>query len=379
MADASGGSSVDKTLAIKIKPTLDIDALASQIKEALVKAGLKIPLAAQASDSTSPKKSRKKGSITDTDDDDDDRKEGDNSKAVSAIRAVGAVTKIGFDLAQQTFNGIFGIIKDIHERVKQSSAFLATVENLFNLAMTLLLMPLGNAIADVILPKTIDLVDGVLGLWEEFEKYTGKDGLKNIISIVMDKGIKLVGEYLLNLGDIFTDTGDTLLSSIGHLFNTLGKWLENGKLVGILKALFNIFEKFADHIDLWIPLIIGYQSAQLIATIAAAATNNVFGWTGANAFIVPAATAAGGLAGFGISYGYLNSADGGEVPHTTGGQMIRVAEHEDEVIIPKSKLQGMGGNTYYYTVNGYTTEEVKQLIRDYISSEISNSQYRSGL
>lgn len=370
MADAGGGGPADRTLAIKIKPTLDIDALTAQIKEALVKAGLKLPIATpgttEGSDGQTPTttKTGTKPNPKTT--------QNEQSKTVSAIRAVGSVAKVGFDIAQQTFNGIFGIIKEIHARVKQSSAFLATVENLFNLAMTLLLMPLGNAIADVILPKTIDLVDGVLGLWEEFEKYTGKGDLKNIVSIVMNEGIRLIGEYLKDIGNIFIDTGDSLLKSIGHLFNWLGKWLEDGKLTDLLNTMFNIFKVFTENMNIWIPLIIGYQIAQLGATIG-----------GSGLFGNPLSAAAGAGVGFalgaGISAAILNSADGGEIPQTSGGQLVRVAEHETEVIMPKSQLQNMGGNTYYFTVNGYTTEEVKQLIRDYISSEISNSQYRSGL
>ena len=366
MAEGDGGNPASSTLSIKIKPTLDIDALASQIKEALVKAGLNLPVKTEGhaqAQAQGQAQGQRKGGTGSKD------PPSTKDKTVSAIRAVGSVAKVGFDIAQKTFNGILGIIKDIHNRVKQSSAFLATVENLFNLAMTLLLMPLGNAIADVILPKTIDLVDGVLGLWDEFEKYTGKGDLKSIVGIVMNEGIKLIGEYLNDIGNIFIDTGDNLLGSIGHLFNWLGTWLENGKLVGVLNTLFDIFKVFAENLNIWIPLIIGYQIAQIGATIGAAAG--------------PIWAMAGAAAGFGTGFSagalILNSADGGEIPHTSGGQLVRVAEHENEVIVPKSKIQNMGGNTYYYTVNGYTTEEVKQLIRDYISSEISNSQYRSGL
>lgn len=365
--------SVEKTLAIKITPKMDVDALTQQIKQALVNAGMEIPVV---------KKDASNGQVsytTTTDQENEPKgpkdKQGVSKETISTIRAVGQIAKTGFNIAQQTFNGIFGIIKDLHVRVKQSSAFLASVENLFNLAITLLLMPLGNAIAETILPATVELVESVVGLWDQFEEFAGTGDLRSIIDVVLKEGLKLIGNYLNELGTIFVDTGDTLLGAIGNLFLWLGGLLESGKLTGLLETLFSIFSVFAENMNIWIPLIIGYQTAILGATMG-------------SSIPVVGSLIGGGLgfaAGFGVSSAYLNipsAADGAMIPHTTGGQTIRVAEHENEYIVPESKMNlggAGGGNNYYVTINGYTSEEVKQYVRDVIHDEISGSQYRSGI
>lgn len=367
------GNAAEKTLAIKITPKLDIDALTKQIKEALTKAGL--PLQVGQAGQGAPAGQEGQGQTPP----EDGEGEGAGGKklltkanAVAAIRTVGKLVKIGLDATQKTFNGIFGIIKDIHNRVKQASAFLEAVENLFNLAMTLLLMPLGNALAEVILPSAVNLVEKVVKLWDQFEKYTGKKGLKDIISLVMTQGVQLIGTFFKEVGRDFRESGDTLLKGIANLFNWIGNLMETGKLTTLFNLMFTVFEKLTGAMHVWIPLIIGLMTQQLLATML----------SGLNILGIPIGSliAIGAGVGVGLSAeAYLNSADGGEIPQTAGGQLVRVAEHESEVIIPKSQLQNMGGNTYNFTVNGYTTEEVKQLIRDFISSEISNSQYRSGL
>lgn len=362
------GNAAQKTLAIKITPKLDVDALTKQIKEALTKAGLPLQ-AGQGAPAGQQGQSQDKTNV---------EGEGAEGKklltkdnAVLAIRTVGKVVKVGLDATQKTFNGILGIIKDIHGRVKQASAFLETVENLFNLAMTLLLMPLGNALAEVILPSAVNLVEKVVKLWDQFEQYTGKQGLKSIISIVMSQGIQLIGTFFKEIGRDFRDSGDTLLKGISNLFNWIGNLMENGKLANLFNMMFTIFEKLTGAMHIWIPMIIGLMTQQLLATALSGIP--IIGKYAA------AISAVGGVAVTAGAEYYLNSADGGEIPQTAGGQLVRVAEHETEVIMPKSQLQNMGGNTYNFTVNGYTTEEVKQLIRDFISTEISNSQYRSGL
>ena len=359
--------SAEKTLAIKITPKLDMEELTRQIKSA-------VNAALATGQITRTTVEQEQGPTGGGGKKEEKVKTGgdDSKKKIEAIRAVGQVAKTGFNIAQQTFNGIFNIIKDLHARVKQSSAFLASVENLFNLAVTLLLMPLGNAIADTILPATVELVESVVGLWEKFEEYAGTGDLKSIISTVMNEGLKLIGQYINNIGDIFIDTGDTLLGSIGHLFTWLGGLLETGKIANVLETLFSIFTLFAENMNTWIPMIVGFMAGTYGATMLSS--------------IPLVGSLIGGSIGFatgaGVTAAYLNTADGGMIPHTEGGQTIRVAEHENEYIIPESKLNlgGTGGNNnYYVTINGYTSEEVKQYVRDVLRDEISGSQFRSGI
>ena len=51
-----------------------------------------------------------------------------------------------------------GLIEDIHQRLVSASPLLRTIESLFNLAMQLFFMPLGNLLAETMIPAVIDLV-----------------------------------------------------------------------------------------------------------------------------------------------------------------------------------------------------------------------------
>ena len=56
----------------------------------------------------------------------------------------------------------FGIVEDIYGRLKSASPLLQAIESMFNLAMQLFFMPLGNKLAEVLIPSVLRLVDDVV-------------------------------------------------------------------------------------------------------------------------------------------------------------------------------------------------------------------------
>ena len=56
-------------------------------------------------------------------------------------------------------------------------------------------MPLGNKLATVMLPAILQLVDGVMEIWDKFE---GKS-LGDMINTAITEGSRLFGEYFISL------------------------------------------------------------------------------------------------------------------------------------------------------------------------------------
>lgn len=309
---------------------------------------------------------RKKGKGSD----DDDGEDGKDSKATfnAAYKTTMNILGTGINL----FKKGFGIVQQIYERVKQSSQFLQTVENMFNLAMSLLLLPFGNALASVILPSMINLVDGVLGLWEEMEEvFDGTSGtLGQIMDIILNKGMEKFSTFFNSLGSQLQANGG-LLGSIGSLMNFVGKFLESG-IQPTLTLIFNAVQLVLNNFKLFVSIFVAYQTALLGATIGSSIP-----------FIGGAigGTIGGAVGGLGTYAGlsYLGMADGGYVPATHGGQLRVVGEGgEGEYIIPESKM-GSTGSTIVNNFYGYTKEELIQTVKDVLRDEVQSSSYTTGL
>lgn len=263
----------------------------------------------------------------------------------------------------------FGILQNLYNRVKQSSQFLAAVENMFNLAMTLLLLPFGNALATTILPAMIDLVDGVLGLWDEMDEvFDGTSGtLSKILDIILDKGLDKFGEFFNSLGDKLDDNSG-ILGAIGTAMHTIGKFIENG-LEPTLTLIFNIMSKVLEHFKEFVVLYVSYQSAMLGAQMFSS--------------IPGVGSIIGGILGGGIGAGVTGSliskyasAEGDYVPATAGGSLRVIGEAgEGEYIIPESKLRSQSSGTIINNFYGYTETELKQIVRDTLREEVQNSAY----
>ncbi len=312
-------------------------------------------------------KSKRKKSGGD-DDDDGDGKKDTRATFNAGYKTTMTLINTGINL----FKKGFGIVQQIYERIKQSSQFLQAVENMFNLAMSLLLLPFGNALASVILPSMINLVDGVLGLWDEMEEaFDGTSGsLGQILDIILNKGMEKFATFFNSLGSQLQANGG-LLGSIGNLMNWVGKFLESG-IQPTLTLIFNAIQFVLNHFQAFVTIFIAYQTALLGATMGSS--------------IPLVGGAAGGLigmsvgaAGTSIAFEAFGMADGGYVPATHGGQLRVVGESgEGEYIIPESKI-GSTGSTIVNNFYGYTKEELIQTVKDVLRDEVQSSSYTTGL
>lgn len=269
----------------------------------------------------------------------------------------------------------FGIVEDIYARMRSASPLLQSIESLFNLAMTLFFMPLGNKLGEVILPATIELVDNVVGLYEKFE---GKS-LGDILSIMLSEGVRLFANYFNDIGAKLKDQGG-LLYGIGELLETLGAFIQ-GPGIAVLNTILGVSSYVLGHLKEFISLYIGLKTAEL-----AMQATGALGWIGANAAIFTAAAAitAGGLSYLGMSAAGM--ASGGEVKATPGGQLRVIGEGgEDEYIVPKSQAPDFaskfGGSSAQIINNfyGYNEDQLIQKVNDTISQQISQSRLRSGI
>ena len=327
----------------------------------------------------------------------------ENTRAGFALTKQASQTsdKIAGDIMKIMKTGI-GIIEDIHARLKQSSPLLQSVESLFNLAVQLFFMPLGNKLATVMIPAVIDLVDDVTAMWSRFE---GMD-LGEMLNEMINYGAQVFGQFFQNLGESLAEQSG-IAGSIGKALVGLGSFIENdlGDLIQIIADVLKfIMDNLGTLVNAFIEfkiLSISLQTAQLAAAMA-----------GDLAFI-------GGLVGLGIGeiggHAVLGStgiydatskmATGGYVEATEGGREIIVGEGgEGEFIIPESKLGSMMSSVgdrmvdaasakpkstkgpqgsaqvinNYFTINGYTDSQLRDIIRDTVNEQVSQSRLRSG-
>lgn len=373
---ATGATS---TLSVTLVPKLDKDKLAKEIKAALEAAfhmdlgGNPTPGKEQNTESTTtpPNKSKTRPK-TETDEEKKEKEE--KNKRLKAIQQ-GIQT--GFQLGEKAIRGIFSIVQDLYGRVKQSSAFLQAVEGLFNLAMTLLLMPLGNALAETILPATVQLVESVVGLWDQFDEFAAGGDLQGIISTVLDQGLRIVGEYFKGIAGQLTTQGG-ILGAIGKLLDWIGKFVAGGGLERILTLVFNAAKFIADYFPYFVGLYVGNEAVKLtlmaMQIYATAMGESILGKFGA---AIPIAVGAATVLGTAAVFSHAGGAD---YPPTPGGHLVRVAEGgEWESITPSSKKGGGNSGPVYITINGYTQEEVIRIVREEIRTQIIDSHYRNGM
>lgn len=331
----------------------------------------------------------------------------DETKAAFGIMksAGGTSDKIANDVMKVMKTG-FGIVEDIHNRIKQASPLLQSVESLFNLAVQLFFMPLGNKLATVMIPAIMELVDGVMEMWQKIE---GMD-LGEMLTEMIDYGAKIFGQFFNNLGESLAEqTG--IVGTLGEIMMAVGDFIEN-HLADLLKTglevLKWIFENLGTLVDAFIEFKIASISLQT-AQLGAAMMPPGFEWLG-------------GAIGFGVGEGvghYVKtesglqslvndlprSAAGSYVGAVEGGRAVLVAEGgEGEFILPEGRLQSMMdtvsdrmvdvaqaqpaqtrkegstsqpiNNNFY--INGYTDRELVSLIRSTVNEQVSQSRLRSG-
>ena len=314
----------------------------------------------------------------------------DKADAKATINALGSISKGTQAIASGGMNILktgLGILTDVFERIKAASPLLQAVETLFNLAMQLFFMPLGTKLATVLIPSIVELVDGVMQIWDGFEDKS----LGEILSDTIRIGAEIFGKFFQDIGRELMSQGG-ILGAIGTALDMLGNFIEkDGEAV--IEVITNIMKFILENL----PAILGtivtlfgisltLQATQIAATIATAiatGSHTPWGAVATTAAIGGVASLAAGL-GVGSMFAF---ADGGYVPATPGGVPALIAEGgEGEYIVPEAKkdafansvLGGGAGNTFNIYVNGYTDTDLENKIVRVINEQTNLSRLRSG-
>lgn len=310
-----------------------------------------------------------------------EQKKEDDGKIEKTLGVVSNATDKIADAGINIIEGVFGLVEQIYERLKKSSPLLEAIERIFNLAWALFFMPLGNKLGEVLIPAVIQLMDDVMEIWDAFEGMT----LGEMFAYAIEAGVKLLGEFLINIGETLKDEGG-LIGAIGNMLYDLGAFLEDHG-AQLLEMILRVAEWVLTHIRELIAAVIAFKVASIGLMITQILTTAASGGILGTGIGAGWATAIGGIAisaGAGAAvgaaaYNLMGFAEGGHVPATAGGRLAIVGEGgEGEWIIPDSKMGSIGGNTY--TINNYmmSTDELDRHIREVISGEISASRLRSG-
>ena len=286
------------------------------------------------------------------------------------------VMQTGIKTVTSITQGSFDFLQMIYQQLKSASPLLQTIESLFNLAVTLFFMPLGNKLAEVMLPAVLELVDNVVSMWDAMEGMS----LSEMITFMMETGVQYFAQFFNDIGDTLIEQGG-LLGSIGGMLKTIGGLIENSG--GILNTMVSLSTFIVSHLKEIISLIVAFYAMQYTMQLASMYANaigqTVFGSLGAGVAAVVGIGAITGATAYGVMSMY-GMAEGGYVPATEGGQWRLLGEGgQGEYVIPENQINNLGGNTTNnYYITGYTSDDVIRLIRDEVSSQISQSRIRGG-
>ena len=300
----------------------------------------------------------------------------------------------------------FDVLNTIYKELKKSSPLLEAIDQIFQLAWQLFFMPLGNKLGELLIPAVIELVDGVVSLWNEI----GDGKLGDIFGTAIHMGVQLLAKFFNNIGDSLKEQGG-LLGQIGRLFESIGNFVDK-HLEDLIGLIINLSTFVIENIPLIIGLIGTFMTLHYtlqLATMAviAASAPDPLSKTAAALTVASVAAALAGTAGT-IWATSQFAAEGAYVPATPGGQHYIVGEGgEDEWIVPKSKVidfaqnvlngdtisttnmkvENMSevskantstSNVYNINIQGYTDNELKSFIKDVVNDEIGRSRIRSG-
>lgn len=274
------------------------------------------------------------------------------------------------NITQQSFD----VLNTIYKELKKSSPLLEAVEQLFNLAMTLFFMPLGNKLAEILIPAVIELLDNVVDMWDEL----GDGGLGEIFSKAIEMGITYLAHFFTSIGETLKEQGG-IFEKIGNILISLGNFIENN-LYDLIDFILDFTEKIVTNIGKVITLIGTFMTMHYALQLA---TMHVIAASSPGLLSKALGYAAIGTAAIGIgASAYVGSqfATGGYVPASPGGQLVLVGEGgEGEYIVPKSQAESMGGITNNWYISGLTQDDLIEMIDDRISRQISRSRIQGGL
>lgn len=269
--------------------------------------------------------------------------EGQSRIMDTVYKVEGRALSAGANISETLLKKTLGLVQDIYNKMKEASPLLQTVSTLFNLAMRLFFMPLGNKLAEILIPKTVELVEKITDMWDMFDEGTS---LGDMFNKAIDYGFEVFGEYFMGIGDRLQEQGG-IISSVGGMLASIGKFLEsNGK--SLIQFLTGMMGSIIDHFREIIATIVAFKVAsttlsvmQLAATLTPDPLNLGFSKALAAAILIPAAMGivAGGIATGALYAAIPGKADGGFVPATPGGRPTLLAEGgEGEFVIPASKM-----------------------------------------
>ena len=288
---------------------------------------------------------------------------------------------------------IWGVVEDVYKEMKKSSPLLQAMEQLFNLAWQLFFMPLGNKLGELLIPAMINMLDTVMDIWDKFEGKT----LGEMISIGVTEGVKLIVQFLKDVGNELKDQGG-VIGAIGEFLLSISKFLDTRgvELAQIALDIFtylvsnlgNIIVTAFELILVSISIMIGLMTSSFTAIlIGLAGVISVLGAIGLTISVIALGVAAVALAALSTVPAVVGStaatttfltgnavaehiglfeladgnaivdtddtlrdalrrlsefAEGGHIDATPGGRIVRVAEAgEGEWVIPDSKLQSV--------------------------------------
>lgn len=302
---------------------------------------------------------------------------------VTAMNAISSgeskVADEGIKMVKKTV----GLLEDIHQRLVTASPLLRTIESLFNLAVQLFFMPLGNKLAEIMIPAVVELVDQVTALWATFE---GKS-LGEILETMLSEGARIFGGYFINLANQLAGEG-TILGSIASLLEAVGSFIQ-GDMVNVLKAGLTIFTFIVENLKEIIATVIAFKVASLANQVAtmwviAASSTSVLG-TNINAGYAAAAAGTAATAAIGTgagltAYNYMNnggdfwSAAGNAAGAMTLGPAGVASTVAREKITSQASSAPKRETTIHNTFNfnGLTDAQLEKKVRN-----IQNEQYNN--
>lgn len=266
------------------------------------------------------------------------------------------------DAIMKVMQTTMSIVEDIYKKLVESSPLLQAVESLFNLAMQLFFMPLGNKLAEEFLPAIMDMIDEVMDFWDKMD---GK-GLDEILDATLDKFVDIFVGLLNKIGTQLATHGG-LIGAIGKLLTTIG-----GLMTTILPKIINfsveIMKWLADNFPILIGTIVAFKVATItlmLAQIAATMSSSL----NPAAWILGIGGVATLASGIGVG-AWIGGMGGGGVPNNTPNSSY------DRVNTPN--INNSNGS---YTVNvyGYTDRELGSIIEDKVNEMSNRSRLRSGL
>lgn len=306
---------------------------------------------------------------------------------VAAMNAISSgeskIADEGVKLVKKTV----GLLEDIHQRLVTASPLLRTIESLFNLAVQLFFMPLGNKLAEVMIPAVIELVNQVTALWDSFEGKT----LGEILETMLTEGARIFGGYFIDLAKQLEGEG-TILGSISALLSAIGSFIQ-GDMVNVLKVGLNIFTFIVENLKEIIATVIAFKVASLanqVATMFVIATSNAAGGMGAGAGLAIATGAAATSIGAGTfagltSYNYMNNGGdlGSAMGNAAGATLLGPAGIAGTVAREKIVGEASGAgkttnttNNNTYNFNGITDANFKKQVIDILNEQNNNYKLR---